>query len=155
MSEILKPIEAVGRQTTKKGIVELAKEHASQILNNGYDLLKVYVELKRYEAYLDAIIQEIKGSTTEKAKERGEKDFKYANARVILGKRTKYHYDSDLKWRLLNDELERIKEEKKARETLLKQIEGNTGEIVNPETGEVEQVSAPLREVVNQIIIRL
>ena len=155
MSEILKPIETIGRQTTKKGIVELAKAHAGQIMENGYDLLKVYVELKRYEAYLDTIIQEIKDSTTKKAAEKGERDFRYANARVILGKRTKYHYNGDLKWRLLNDELERAKQERKSRETLLKQVEGETGEIVNPETGEVEQVTAPIREVVSQIIIRL
>ncbi|MCO6476600.1 MAG: hypothetical protein J5I94_08255 [Phaeodactylibacter sp.] len=155
MSEILKPIETIGRKTTKREIVGLAKAHAREITTNGYDLLKVYIELKRYEAYLDTIIQEVKESTIEKAREKGEKDFRYADARVILAKRTKYNYERDDKWRQLNEGLERLKEEKKARENLLRQVEGEAGEIVNPETGEVEQVAAPLRESVPQIIIRL
>lgn len=59
------------------------------------------------------------------------------------------------KWRQHNEVLERLKEEKKAGENLLRQVEGEAGEIVNPETGEVEQAAAPLRESVPQIIIRL
>ncbi len=155
MSNILKPIEVLGRQPAKKDILELAKQHADQLLQNDHDLLKIYVELKRYELYLATMINELKETTTEKARERGEKWLNYANAKIVVGKRTKYNYERDMKWKLLNEELERAKKEKKIRENLLKKVEGEFSEAVDAQTGEVDRLVAPLKETVDQIIVKL
>lgn len=155
MSKIIKPIGTIDRKLNKDDITELAKDHAHQIIAGGYDLLKVYVELKRYEVYLGAIIEELKEATLEKARETGRDSFEYANAMVTVGKRTKYQFETDDKWRGLNEELERIKTEKKAREQLLKQIQGESMEVIDQETGEIEKIIAPLREIIGQLRIKL
>lgn len=154
MSKIVKAIGTLDRTATKEDITALAREHARQIIDQGYDLLKVYVELKRYEVYLSTIIKELKDATLEKAQERGQKNFDYASARITVGERARYHYEQDATWRRLNEELERIKEERKAREKMLKQVTEPL-EVVNPETGEIEKIVAPLKEIVEQLMIRL
>ena len=155
MSKIVQSIGSLDRKSSKEDITELAKEHAKQIIEGGYDLLKVYIELKRYEVYLSTIINELKEATVDQAKETGQKKFNYANAKVTVGKRTKYHYEKDKRWCILNKELEKIKEEKKAREKLLKQVVGESMEIIDQETGEIERVMAPLKEMIDQIMIKL
>ncbi len=155
MSKIIQPPGAIDRTLSKQEIIEFAEAHAAQVIDKGYDLLKVYVELKRYQLYLDTIIKALKTEAVEVAKQQSKKSFNYSNARIQVHNRTKYNYESDKKWVELNTQLELLKEERKKREQLLKSIVGEYKEIVDTETGEVEQLIAPLKEVLDQIVVRL
>ncbi|MCB0640738.1 MAG: hypothetical protein KDC44_03825 [Phaeodactylibacter sp.] len=155
MSKIIKPLEAIDSELSKQEILELAEAHSLQIEEGGYDLLKVYIELKRYQLYLDKIVNDLKEAAVKQAKEQGKKSFDYFNARVQIQKRTKYNFETDESWNRLNQKLEQLKEEKKTRETLLKSIAADYIEIVDQETGEVERMMAPIKEMVDQIIVKL
>lgn len=62
---LIKPIGSLDRTITKTAIVKLANDHAHQIIESGnYDLLKTYVELKRYELYIKTIINKLKAIST-------------------------------------------------------------------------------------------
>lgn len=66
---LIKPIGTLDRNITKSAIVKLAEEHAYQIIESGnYDLLKTYVEMKRYELYIKTIINKLKSVSTLQAR---------------------------------------------------------------------------------------
>ena len=71
MGKIIKPLGSIDRELSKNEIIELAENHTVQIIEGEYDLLKVYIELKRYQAYLDTIINELKEEAINKAKGTG------------------------------------------------------------------------------------
>jgi hypothetical protein len=49
---LIKNLGTIDRSLTKKGITEAAQNDAQQVIASPqFDLLKVYVELKRYENY--------------------------------------------------------------------------------------------------------
>lgn len=155
MGKIIQPLGSIDKNLSKQGIIELAEDHTVQIVEKGYDLLKVYVELKRYQLYLDHIINELKKEAIEVAKAQGKKSFDYSNAKVQVQRRTKYNYGQDEKWVSLNVELERLKQIKKGREALLKSITEDVMEVVNEDTGEVETLVAPTKKTLDQIVVRL
>lgn len=62
---LIQPIGTLDRTITKTAIVKLADDHANQIIEGGnYDLLKTYVEMKRYELYIKTIINKLKTIST-------------------------------------------------------------------------------------------
>jgi len=155
MGKIIKPIGLIEQSATKNEIVEMAKSHASDIVEKDYDLLKVFVELKRYDLYLNTIIDELKTASAEKAKEQIDKTFEYANAKITVANFKKYNFESDVKWANIKDEIDDLKNWKKEREALLKGLEKEEVEIVNEETGEVEILRKPEVEESSRIIVRL
>jgi len=155
MGKIIKPIGSIEQSATKNEIVEMAKSHASDIVEKDYDLLKVFVELKRYDLYLNTIIEELKAASAEKAKEQIDKTFEYANAKITVANFKKYNFESDVKWANIKDEIDDLKNWKKEREALLKGLEKEEVEVVNEETGEVEILKKPEVEEVSRIIVRL
>ena len=67
---LIKPIGTLDRSISKTGIVHLAAAHAQQIIDSGsYDLLKTYVEMKRYEVYIKTIIAQLKNHSVAQAQE--------------------------------------------------------------------------------------
>ena len=67
---LIKPIGTLDRSISKTGIVRLAADHAQQIIDSGnYDLLKTYVEMKRYEVYIKTIIAQLKNHSVAQAQE--------------------------------------------------------------------------------------
>ena len=154
MGKIIKPIGSIEQSATKNEIVEMAKKHASDIVDKDYDLLKVFVELKRYDLYLNTIIDELKAASAEKAKEQIDKTFEYANAKITVANFKKYNFENDIKWANIKDEMDDLKNWKKDREALLKSLEKDE-EIVNEETGEIEILKKPEVEEVSRIIVRL
>ncbi|MEZ0485548.1 hypothetical protein [Fibrella aquatica] len=67
---LIKPIGTLDRTMSKTGIVRLAADHAQQIIDSGnYDLLKTYVEMKRYEVYIKTIIAQLKNHSVAQAQE--------------------------------------------------------------------------------------
>ena len=72
---LIQPIGTLDRTISKTAIVKLANDHASQIIDGGnYDLLKTYVEMKRYELYIKTIISTLKTSSTYQARVMREED---------------------------------------------------------------------------------
>lgn len=67
---LIKPIGTLDRKMPKTGLVRLAADHAQQIIDSGqYDLLKTYVEMKRYELYIKTIIARLKNYSVAQAQE--------------------------------------------------------------------------------------
>jgi len=72
---LIKPIGSIDRTMTKSGIVRLANDHAHQLIEGGqYDLLKTYVEMKRYELYIRTIIAKLKNISVLQAQVMREDD---------------------------------------------------------------------------------
>lgn len=72
---LIQPIGTLDRTISKTAIVKLANEHADQIVDGGkYDLLKTYVEMKRYELYIKTIINRLKTISTYQARVMREED---------------------------------------------------------------------------------
>jgi hypothetical protein len=72
---LIQPIGTLDRTITKTAIVNLANDHANQIVDGGnYDLLKTYVEMKRYELYIKTIINKLKTASTYQARVMREED---------------------------------------------------------------------------------
>jgi hypothetical protein len=72
---LIQPIGTLDRTISKTAIVNLANDHANQIVDGGhYDLLKTYVEMKRYELYIKTIINKLKTSSTYQARVMREED---------------------------------------------------------------------------------
>lgn len=67
---LIKPIGSLDRNLSKTGLVRLAADHARQIIDSGnFDLLKTYVEMKRYEVYIKTIIAHLKNHSVAQAQE--------------------------------------------------------------------------------------
>ena len=70
MAEIVKKLGEIDRQLRKSQIINLAAENAQTVIESRkFDLLKVYIELKRYETYLKTIISIIGKQAVAKAEE--------------------------------------------------------------------------------------
>ena len=74
MGTLVKKLGDIDRKLGKFEIIDLAITNAQTVIESSkYDLLKVYIELKRYEIYLKTIIKKIQDSAYRKAKQVQEK----------------------------------------------------------------------------------
>jgi hypothetical protein len=142
---IIKNLGTIDRALPKKEIVELAQKDATQVIESPqFDLLKVYIELKRYENYLTEVIEKIKPLALELAQKQGEKTFGYDNAKVNVQHRISYDFSNDDKWVYLNQSLTKSQTEIKKHQEILKNLT-EVKELVDEETGELYQVFPPER----------
>jgi len=156
MSKIIKHIGELDRNLDKLALEDLAQQHASEIIaNEQYDLLKVYLEFRRYETYLKTLTEAVKQETLNQAKEEGLTDFEYGSAKVTFVTRRKYDYSADRYWASINEEMDNFKTMKKEREQVLKNIEGEFEEIIDEETGEIQKVYAPIVEHIDSLRVTL
>lgn len=156
MSKIIKHIGELDSNMDKAALEDLAQQHASEIIANPkYDLMKVYIELRRYETYLKTLTEAVKQETLHRAKQEGRTDFEYGKAKMIFTTRRKYDYSTDRYWASIQEEMDNFKVMRKEREQLLKNIEGEFSEIVNEETGEIQKVYAPTVEYVDSVRVTL
>ena len=155
MAKIVKSLGTIDRHLDKKEILELAQVDAAVIIEAGnYDLLQVYVEMKRYETYLSGILEQLKVPAYQQAAEKGEKSFDYNEAKVTISKYTKYDYSIDSDWSNLDDKVKNMTDLKKKREAYLKECnEANT--ILNEDTGEVIDGFELPTEVKRSLTIKL
>lgn len=155
MGKLVRQLGAIEKNLHKQEIVELAKENAQAIIDSGkYDLLKVYVELKRYESYLKGLIKHLKQPALDKATETGLKSFDYNQARVNISRRTKWDYSVDDKWTKLDQQILKLTKERKERENYLKD-NNKVPTVIDEETGEIlEEFELP-KEINYGITIRL
>ncbi len=152
----LKMLGKLPKELSKTEIENLAIDDANSVIDNEkYDLLKVLIELKRYNVYLNKLIDTIKAPALEKAQLIGDKKFNYADSTIYLTKRVVYDYSADEIWTDLNTNLTSIKEKLKVHQELLKNLNNESSEIVDESTGEVIKVTPPIKIEEETLVIRL
>ncbi len=153
---LLKPIGSLERGISKEALVALGETDALEVIESGqYDLLKVYVEMKRYELYFKTVMDKIREAALVQAQETGMKSFNYADAQVSNIQRSVFKFDKDPTWCRLHDEFEFLKGRIKLHEETLKKIEGEKQAFLDEETGELIELFAPTHEVVESIMVKL
>lgn len=137
MGKLVRQLGSIEKNLHKKDIVDLATDNAQAIIDSEkYDLLKVYVELKRYETYLKGLIQHLKHPALNKAAAKGKKSFDYNDARVNISERTMWDFSVDNKWNELDQQIQHLTKKKKEREKYLKENK-KVQSFVDKETGEI------------------
>lgn len=153
---LVKPIGSLDRNLNKNELIALAETNAREVIEGGqYDLLKVYVEMKRYEVYFKTVLEKVRDAALVVAQETGMKSFNYADAQVTNVQRSVFHFDNDPTWRKLHDEFEHLKEKIKQHEALLKQVRGEKEEYLDEETGELIELYAPTEQIVESIMVKV
>jgi hypothetical protein len=161
MANLILKLGDLDRKIDKHEIVNIANENGQSVIDSKkYDLLKVYIELKRYEVYLKTLIEKIKEHAFVQAtvhstqNKNNRKTFLYANAKVAISTRTVWDFSSDKIWKELDDKIKELTEKKKEREKYLKEHSKPTT-IVDEGTGAIiEQTDIP-KEINQSLTIRL
>lgn len=162
MAEIVKKPGEIDHHLHKSEIINLATENAQTVIDSKkYDLLKVYIELKRYEAYLKTIIsifsKHAVAKATDVVRETAAPDrltFEYANAQVNLTTRTSWDFSSDKIWKELDETIKELTQQKKEREKYL--IATNKLiTLVDEETGEIIEKPEIPKKINKGLTIRL
>lgn len=155
MANIVKKLGDLDRQLNKTEIVNLAKENAQAVIDSKkFDLLKVYIELKRYETYLKTIIDKIKQHAFKQATQVGQRTFEYSHAKVNISTRTVWDFSSDKTWKELDDKIKELTQKKKDREKYLKEHSKPTT-FVDEDTGEIIEKTDIPKEINRGLTIRL
>ncbi len=153
MGKLIRPLGGLERHLGKSEILELARRNAAEVVRSGkYDLMRVYVELKRYELYLKEVIENLKGPTLASLPEDKTVDLESARLRVFT--RRKYDFSVDPTWNSLDRQIKELTEQKKQREKELKA----TGKVpleVDAETGEVLCEQEIPQEIVEGLRVEL
>jgi len=153
---LIKPLGSLERGLKKEELIALAEADAHAVISsNHYDLLKVYIEMKRYELYFKIVVDKIRDGALIKAQETGLKSFNYAEAQVINIQRSVFKFDRDPTWCKLHDEFETLKSQIKLHEETLKKIEGEKQEFLDKETGELIELIGPTKEISETIMVKL
>lgn len=144
MTKLVRQLGSIERHLGKYDILDLAAVNAQDLINKKYDLLKIYVELKRYETYLKGLIDNLKGPAYERAAIKGTKEFDYNDAKIYIAKRTKWDFSVDEKWSELDNDIQRLTKERKIRENHLKEA-SKSKVLTDQETGEIiEEFELPV-----------
>ena len=153
---LVKPIGSLERGLSKEDLVTLAETDAKEVISSGqYDLLKVYVEMKRYEVYFSTLMEQVREFALVAAQETGMKSFNYADAQVTNIQRSVFKFDKDPTWCKLHEEFEFLKGRLKLHEETLKKIEGEKEQFLDEETGELIELIAPTKSVVETIMVKV
>ena len=153
MSKIIKQLGEIAPELNKQGIIDLAVATGEAIQNGNYDVLRTYIELKRYETYLKALIEATKKMALDAASANDLKTFSYHKATVSVQRRTKWDYAVDDKWNQLVSDIKTLAGQRKEHEEYLQHY--FSGDVVDPETGEVVHVDSLPKTVESVISIKL
>ncbi len=155
MGKLVKQLGSIERHLHKKDIVDLATNNAQAIIENDkYDLLKVFIELKRYEIYLKGLISKLKKPALDKATTTNKKSFDYNDAKINISTRTKWNFSVDNKWNELDEQIKQLTKEKKEREKYLKD-NNKVREVIDKETGEIIEKFELPKEIEYGLTVRL
>ncbi len=146
MSKYIKQLGEIDRSLIKAEINSLAIQDSNETIESGkFDMLKVYIELKRYETYLNTLIKNIKSTALEIAKQEDQLSFQYNNAQVRISNRTKWDYSIDEEWNHITDQIKALNNLRKERESFLL-VSNKEGKLLDKGTGElVEDFKLPFR----------
>jgi len=154
MSE-LKMLGKLPKEFSKSEIEQLAVQDINAVLSNEkYDLLKVLVELKRYEVYLNKLIESIRSPALEKAKLIDDKKKDFGYAKISLSRRVVYDYKVDKTWNELNNKLSSIKDRIKLHQNFLKNLTEECIEIIDEGSGEIIVVNAAVKKETETLLIK-
>lgn len=142
MGNVIKKLGELNRSLNKTDIVNLAKENTQILIDSQkYDLLRVYIEIKRYELYLKTVIEDLKIHAELESFKQDKKTFNYDNAKISIREVTKWQFNLDAEWREIEKEVQMLLEMRKKREVYLKEnsekiqiIDEITGEVLNFDT---------------------
>jgi hypothetical protein len=152
----LKQLGQIPKEYSKAEIESLALADINHVLQNPqFDVLKLFVELRRYGHYLETMIERLKQPALSKAVAMGRYNFKFDQAELKLGKRTVYDFSPDPTWVQLNQQLTDLKNKLKVHQDLLKQVQTNHAEYVDEQTGEVLSLAKPSQKELPTIALRL
>lgn len=152
----LKQLGQIPKEYSKAEIENLAQADVKLVMENPqFDLLKLFVELRRYGLYLETLIDQLKQPATAKALALGQFKYRFDNAELNLGKRTVYDFSPDPTWAQLNQQLTDLKNKLKVHQDLLKQVQTDHAEYVDEQTGEVLSLAKPGKKEVANIMVRL
>ena len=153
MGKLIRPLGGIERHLGKSEILELARQNAAEVVRSGkYDLLRVYVELKRYELYLKEVIKALQEPTLQSLP--AKKSVELPSARLRVYTRRKYDFSVDPTWSELDRQIKELQDRKKEREKLLK----TTGKVpieVDEQTGEVLCEQEIPQEIVEGLRVEL
>lgn len=153
---LVKPIGALERSLNKEALIHLAESDAHSVISSDqYDLLKVYVEMKRYDLYFKTVLDKIREAALVKAQATGKKSFNYADAQISNIQRSVYKFDRDPTWSRLHDAFELLKSRLKQHEEILRKIDGEKTSYLDEETGELIELIAPSFEIVETIMVKI
>ena len=157
MSEITKPIGQIAATTSKAEIVKIGKAHAAEIINGDqYDLIKSYVDVKRYELYLKTLIDEMKAETVKKIAATESKDFEFGTSTASITKRRKFDFSNDAYWKELDVQTKEVSDQQKKLEKMMKDMtEGSVKEFTDPKTGEVKMIQAPSVQYAETLMVKI
>ena len=125
MSALVQPVGRIAHHLKKEEIIDLAEVNArASLRNQNYNPLRIYVELKRYEHYLGALINCMKPAAIREAEERG-RSFALAGAEIALHYSRQFDYERDAQWRELNGAYQSARDARSERQEALKK--GRTG----------------------------
>ena len=146
MNKPVKNLGEINRGFSKNEIIELANQNALDVKGSKqYDILKVYVELKRYQTYLDQLIKNLQPDALLQVAESGKKQLEYNQAKVQITKRTIWDFSIDEPWKDLHAEFEYLKNALKTREKELKEAH-EKGVLLDVATGElIEGFQVPIQ----------
>lgn len=117
------------------------------VKNGEADPLKVLVMLKSLEAVYELVRDEISEEILKEAEKYPEKVIERYGARIEkseVGTNYLYRQSGDQEWERLDAELETLKRRKSEREKFLRSLDKPLT-VINPETGEVETISPPIK----------
>ena len=160
MGNLILKLGDLDRKLDKAEIIRIANKDAQTVIGSKqYDLLKVYIELKRYDTYLKTLIDKFKQHATvqasvESSQNNNKKTFSYSNATVAISTRTTWDFSSDKTWKELDDKIQELTRKKKERENYLK-ANHKTTTLVDEETGEIVEKSDIPKEINRGLTIRL
>lgn len=157
MSAITKPLGQIAAITTKEEIIKIGKAHAAEIINGDqYDLVKSYVDIKRYELYMKTLIDELKSVAAKKIMESESKDFEFGTSTATVTKRRKFDFSNDAYWKELNSNTKEVSDKQKALEKMMKDMtEGSVKEFIDESTGEVKMIQAPIVEFTETVMVKI
>jgi len=161
MGNLILKLGDLDRKLDKAEIIRIANKDAETVISSKkYDLLKVYIELKRYVTYLKTLIDKFKkhayvqASVESTQNNHNKKTFSYSNATVAISTRTNWDFSSDKTWKELDDKIHELTRKKKERETYLK-ANHKPITLVDEETGELVEKSEIPKEINRGLTIRL
>ena len=137
---------------TRAQVLELAQEHAHTIATNDrYDLMRVFVEMKRYELYFKTLLNELKTEVGQRALIAKQEQFAYGTARMTCRRQAKYDYSADPYWTELGQRMQSLRNERKDWEARLRDLEDPIQEFADEESGEVHRAYRPVVEYVESV----
>ncbi len=151
---IIKQLGKIPKEYSKTKIEELAKEDIQQVLlEEKYDIQKVFIELKRYEIYLNELINQLKQPVTNKITQNPYSD-DYVKLSII--KRVSYDYEENPSWHVMNQRLLSAKNQLKEHQEALRQLkEGESKHFVDEETGEMFLMKAPQKKESESVMMKI